>query len=51
TRSINKSTARIPKYFFKLLFCAIVLINPLFRFNEVNISVNRNSLRKLLDFY
>ncbi|UQC77440.1 uncharacterized protein CLUP02_02908, partial [Colletotrichum lupini] len=51
TRSINKSTARIFKYFFKPLFRTIVLINLLFYFNKIDILINRNSLRKLLDFY
>ncbi|UQC75215.1 uncharacterized protein CLUP02_01868, partial [Colletotrichum lupini] len=51
TYLINKSTVRIPKYSFKPLFYAIVLINLLFRFNKVNIIINRNSLKKLLNFY
>ncbi|KAK1722202.1 hypothetical protein BDP67DRAFT_388985, partial [Colletotrichum lupini] len=51
TYLINKSTARILKYSFKPLFRTIVLINPLFRFNKVNILINRNSLKKLLNFY
>ncbi|KAK1492270.1 hypothetical protein CCUS01_14052, partial [Colletotrichum cuscutae] len=36
---------------FEPLFRATVLINPLFYFNKVNILVNRNSFKKLLDFY
>ncbi|KAI3548390.1 hypothetical protein CSPX01_03186, partial [Colletotrichum filicis] len=51
TRLINKSTARIPKYSFKLLFRIIILINPLFYFNKVNILINRNSFKKLFNFY
>ncbi|UQC73693.1 uncharacterized protein CLUP02_00339, partial [Colletotrichum lupini] len=51
TRLINKNTARILKYFFKPISCAKVLINPLFYFNKVDILINRNSLKKLLDFY
>ncbi|KAK1719163.1 hypothetical protein BDP67DRAFT_393405, partial [Colletotrichum lupini] len=48
---INKNTARIFKYLFKPLFRAKVLINPLFYFNKVDTLINRNSLKKLLDFY
>ncbi|KAL4403416.1 hypothetical protein CABS03_15245 [Colletotrichum abscissum] len=50
TRSINESTARIPEYSFEPLFRATASMNPSFRFDEVDILVNRNSLRKLLDF-
>ncbi|UQC82548.1 uncharacterized protein CLUP02_08036, partial [Colletotrichum lupini] len=39
------------KYFFKLLFRAIVLINLLFCFNKVNILIIRNSFKKLFNFY
>ncbi|KAG7043058.1 geranylgeranyl pyrophosphate synthetase [Colletotrichum scovillei] len=50
TRSMNDSTARIPECSFEPLFRATASMNPSFRFDKVDILVNRNSLRKLLDF-
>ncbi|KAK1498164.1 hypothetical protein CABS01_17033, partial [Colletotrichum abscissum] len=45
TRSMNGSTARIPEYSCEPLFRATASMNPSFRFDEVDILVNRNSLR------
>ncbi|KXH40824.1 hypothetical protein CNYM01_13940 [Colletotrichum nymphaeae SA-01] len=50
TRSMNDSTARIPEYSLEPLFRATASMNPSFRFDEVDILVIRNSLRKLLNF-
>ncbi|KAK2054167.1 hypothetical protein LY76DRAFT_523053, partial [Colletotrichum caudatum] len=42
--------SRVPEYPFAPLFRATASMNPSFRFDDVDILVNRNSLRKLLDF-
>src|SRR4051794_20911785 len=47
---VDQNTARIPKYPFEVAFRATELMRPGFRFDDVDVVVNRNSLRKLLDF-
>ncbi|KAK1722207.1 hypothetical protein BDP67DRAFT_389169, partial [Colletotrichum lupini] len=42
---------RVLNFPFAPLFCTIVLINLLFYFNNMNILINRNSFKKLLDFF
>ncbi|KAJ9148652.1 Geranylgeranyl pyrophosphate synthetase [Pleurostoma richardsiae] len=46
----DQNAARVPNFPFEPLFRAAALMNPSFRFDDVDIVVNRNSLRKLLDF-
>ncbi|EFZ04515.1 hypothetical protein X797_011737 [Metarhizium robertsii] len=47
---VHQNAARIPKYAFEPVFRASALLNPGFRFDNVDIVANRNSLRKLFDF-
>lgn len=47
---VDQNAARIPKYPFEPMFQAAAVMNPQFTFDDVDIVVNRNSLRKLLDF-
>ena len=47
---IDQNASRIPKYPFEVAFQAVEIIRPNFRFDDVDAVVNRNSLRKLLDF-
>ncbi|EFX02251.1 geranylgeranyl pyrophosphate synthetase [Grosmannia clavigera kw1407] len=47
--SIDHNGARMPRFPFEPLFRAATIVNPSFRFDEVDIVINRNSLRKLLD--
>ncbi|KAK6517517.1 hypothetical protein TWF281_004168 [Arthrobotrys megalospora] len=50
TYFVDQNAARLPEYPFESLFRAAVSMNPSFRFDDIDIVVNRNSLRKLLDF-
>ncbi|KAK2594615.1 hypothetical protein QQS21_007652 [Conoideocrella luteorostrata] len=47
---VDQDAARIPKHPFEPVFRASAVLNPNFRFHNVDVVVNRNSLRKLLDF-
>ncbi|KAH7159788.1 geranylgeranyl pyrophosphate synthetase [Dactylonectria estremocensis] len=47
---IDQDSALVPKYPFKSLFDATAFMQPDFRFDDVDVIINRNSLRKLLDF-
>ncbi|KAK0368367.1 hypothetical protein CLIM01_14274 [Colletotrichum limetticola] len=47
---VDQNTAQIPRFPFEPLFRATISMNPSFRFDDVDILVNRNSLRRLLDF-
>ncbi len=50
TYFIDQNASRLPRYPFQPLFRATASMTPEFRFDDVDIVVNRNSLRKLLDF-
>ncbi|KAF6825143.1 hypothetical protein CMUS01_09946 [Colletotrichum musicola] len=50
TYFIDQNASRVPEFPFEPLFRATVSMNPSFRFDDVDVLVNRNSLRKLLDF-
>ncbi|KAL0929522.1 uncharacterized protein CTRU02_215421 [Colletotrichum truncatum] len=50
TYFIDQNAARVPEYPFAPLLRATASMNPSFRFENIDILVNRNSLRKLLDF-
>lgn len=47
---MDQNAARIPEYPFEPIFRALGVLNPKFRFDDVDVVVNRNSLRKLLEF-
>ncbi|KAK0369742.1 hypothetical protein CLIM01_12900 [Colletotrichum limetticola] len=47
---VDQNAARAPEFPFTPLFRATASMNPSFRFDDIDILVNRNSLRKLLDF-
>ncbi|KAJ8133528.1 hypothetical protein O1611_g86 [Lasiodiplodia mahajangana] len=47
---IDQSAARVPRYPFEPVFRAAEAMNPTINFADVDIVINRNSLRKLLDF-
>lgn len=49
TEFVDQNAARSPEYPFEPLFRAAAFMNPSFRFDHVDVLVNRNSLRKLLD--
>ncbi|KAF6837178.1 hypothetical protein CPLU01_03290 [Colletotrichum plurivorum] len=50
TYFIDQNASRVPEFPFEPLFRATASMNPSFRFEDVDVLVNRNSLRKLLDF-
>ncbi|KAF6813208.1 hypothetical protein CSOJ01_04719 [Colletotrichum sojae] len=50
TYFIDQNASRVPEFPFEPLFRATASMNPSFRFDDVDVLVNRNSLRKLLDF-
>ncbi|KAK1843022.1 hypothetical protein CCHR01_14327 [Colletotrichum chrysophilum] len=50
TSLVDQNAARVPEFPFAPLFRATASMNPSSRFDDVDILVNRNSLRKLLDF-
>ncbi|KAI0466853.1 hypothetical protein F4859DRAFT_518689 [Xylaria cf. heliscus] len=47
---IDQCAARVPKYPFEAAFRAAEVMNSTINFSDVDIVVNRNSLRKLLNF-
>ncbi|KAJ4327201.1 hypothetical protein N0V84_002331 [Fusarium piperis] len=47
---IDQNSFRVPKYPFEVVFQAMNVMNPTFKFNDVDVLTNRNSLRHLLDF-
>lgn len=47
---VDQNAFRVPKYPFEPAFQALSIMNPNIRLDETDILVNRNSLRKLLDF-
>ncbi|RSL71882.1 hypothetical protein CEP54_001189 [Fusarium duplospermum] len=47
---IDQNSFRVPKYPFEVVFQAINVMNPTFKFNDLDVLTNRNSLRHLLDF-
>ncbi|KAI1156272.1 hypothetical protein F4825DRAFT_459252 [Nemania diffusa] len=50
TYFIDQNASRVPKYPFEPVFRAAEVMNPTVDFADVDIVINRNSLRKLLDF-
>ncbi|PVH92136.1 geranylgeranyl pyrophosphate synthetase [Periconia macrospinosa] len=49
-RNMDQVTTQVPVHPFEPVFQAMSITNPDMRLDEVDIIVNRNSLRKLLDF-
>ncbi|KAK7413848.1 hypothetical protein QQX98_007265 [Neonectria punicea] len=47
---IDQNQFRVPEYPFEVVFRALEVMNPDFKFNNVDVLVNRNTLRKLLDY-
>ncbi|KAK3321298.1 hypothetical protein B0T19DRAFT_263303 [Cercophora scortea] len=47
---VDQNAARVPRYPFEVLFQATEVMNPGFRFDGVDVLVNRSSLRRLFDF-
>ncbi|KAF7537295.1 hypothetical protein G7054_g3808 [Neopestalotiopsis clavispora] len=47
---IDQNAARVPKYPFEVVFDALQAMNPNVTFDEIDVLVNRNSLRRLLEF-
>ncbi|KAK8096101.1 hypothetical protein PG999_014123 [Apiospora kogelbergensis] len=47
---VDQNGARVPKFPFEPLFRATSSMDPTFRFDDVDVLSNRNSLRKLLEF-
>ncbi|ETS75502.1 hypothetical protein PFICI_12446 [Pestalotiopsis fici W106-1] len=47
---IDQNAARLPRYPFEVVFDALQVMNPHATFNKIDILVNRNSLRRLLEF-
>ncbi|KAK2005714.1 hypothetical protein LZ32DRAFT_611852 [Colletotrichum eremochloae] len=47
---VDQNAQRIPEFPFEPLFRATATMNQSFRFDNIDVLVNRNSLRKLLDF-
>ncbi|KDN60491.1 hypothetical protein CSUB01_11571 [Colletotrichum sublineola] len=47
---VDQNAERVPEFPFEPLFRATATMNQSFRFDDVDVLVNRNSLRKLLDF-
>ncbi|KAI0903395.1 hypothetical protein F4823DRAFT_283386 [Ustulina deusta] len=50
TYYIDQSEARIPEYPFEPVFRAAEVMSPVINFDDIDIIINRNSLRKFLDF-
>lgn len=46
----DQNAARVPKYPFEPAFRAMAVMNPTLNLSDADIVLNRNSLRKLLDF-
>ncbi|KPM40834.1 hypothetical protein AK830_g5718 [Neonectria ditissima] len=47
---IDQNSFRLPQYPFEVVFRAMEVMNPTYKFNDVDVLINRNTLRKLLDF-
>ncbi|CAM1511856.1 Fc.00g093690.m01.CDS01 [Cosmosporella sp. VM-42] len=47
---IDQNGFQVPKYPFEVVFRATEVMNPTFKFDHTDVLINRNSLRKLLDF-
>lgn len=47
---VDQNKSRAPRYPFEPLFRAAEVMSPDYRFCDVDVVINRNSLRKLLDF-
>lgn len=47
---IDQNAARVPRYPFEVVFNALEVMNPEVTFDEIDVLVNRNSLRRLLEF-
>lgn len=47
---VDQNAALAPKFPFEPLFRATASMSPSFRFDDIDVLANRNSLRKLLDF-
>ncbi|KAK6535664.1 hypothetical protein TWF694_002117 [Orbilia ellipsospora] len=47
---VDQNAERMPEYPFEPLFRAVVSMKPQFQFDKVDVVINRNSLRRLLDF-
>ncbi|KAJ6787649.1 hypothetical protein PWT90_06884 [Aphanocladium album] len=47
---VKEGAVRLPEYPFEIVFRATEIVNPQFSFHDVDVVVNRNSLRKLLEF-
>lgn len=50
SHEFHEITSFIPEYPFEVVFRAVELMNPTFRFNSVDVLLNRNGLRRLHDF-
>ena len=48
--SIDQNSSKVPKYPFEVVFSAVEIMRPEYRFDAIDVLVNRNSLRKLFDF-
>ncbi|KFA81288.1 hypothetical protein S40288_04848 [Stachybotrys chartarum IBT 40288] len=48
-QSTDKNARRAPKYHYESVFRAIEIMKPTYLFDDVDVLINRNSLRKLLD--
>nr|POE56434.1 hypothetical protein CFP56_33406 [Quercus suber] len=46
---IDQNGSRMPEYPFEAMFRAVDTMRPEYRFDQIDVIVNRNSLRKLLD--
>ena len=46
---IDQNTSRLPKYPFEVVFQAMEVMSPGTKFDDIDVLINRNSLRKLLD--
>jgi hypothetical protein len=47
---VDQNAFRVPRYPFEPAFRALSVMNPSLQLNDTDVVVNRNSLRKLLDF-
>ncbi|KAK7427012.1 hypothetical protein QQZ08_006439 [Neonectria magnoliae] len=47
---IDQNQFRVPEYPFEVVFRALEVMNPDYKFNNVDVLVNRNTLQKLLDY-
>ncbi|KAK7746283.1 hypothetical protein SLS53_002242 [Cytospora paraplurivora] len=47
---VDQNASRLPRYPFEVVFHAVERLDPTFRFDSIDVLVNRNSLRKFFDF-